>query len=51
MAGFTTKLCADIDSFSCETLRKKQSIESKGLVKRSDLLFKGTSKNTLHLNF
>jgi DNA (cytosine-5)-methyltransferase 1 len=37
-AGFTTKLCTDIDSFSCETLKKNQKSNPAGLLKEANIV-------------
>ena len=39
-AGFTTKLCTDIDSFSCETLRNNQRSNPKQLLKEATVVQK-----------
>lgn len=39
-AGFTTRLCSDIDSFSCETLKKNQASNPMGLLKEATVVQK-----------
>lgn len=45
-AGFTTKLCTDIDAYSCETLRKNQKSNTKGLLKNATIVQRNIKEYT-----